>query len=309
MRGQSTQVVAGAVIVPASVASVAACGGADGPGRPSSSTLVTPASPRPSGTTSTTIPSTTTPSTPTAATTLKSIPVYYVAESQRSFKLYRAFRTVPDTGGTVASAVSAMTRLAPLDTDYMTPWRPASRITVQQTGNNVAVDLSADAFANTNLGSEVAASALQQLIYTATVAAPQSGTPATSVTITRDGKPADVWGALRIGTATKRAVPLEVQAQAWITAPQEGGIRRAGKVTFTGLGASFEATFGWTIRTAAGIEVARGSTMGGTGTGGFGALSFSSRLGPGIHRDPVHRRPLWRGGQRPSHGRQDFTVK
>lgn len=312
MRGQPTRVVAGVVIM---LAWVTACGGADNPTHPaarsSSSTQVTPASPSPSTTTSTTTsPSRAVPSSTTTTTTLKSIPVYYVAESQRSFKLYREFRTVPDTGGAVASAVSAMTRLAPLDPDYMTPWRPARRIAVQQTGNNIAVDLSADAFANTNLGSEVAAAAIQQLVYTATAAAAASGSPAATVTITRDGRPADVWGAVRIGTATKRAALLSVQAQAWIIAPQEGAVYRTGTVTFTGFGTSFEATFGWTIRTKAGTEVARGSTMGGTGTGGFGALSFSRRLAPGTYIVTLSTDdPSGGEGNGPATDDKTFTVK
>ena len=190
---------------------------------------------------------------------------------------------MPDVGGAIASAVSAMTRLAPLDPDYMTPWRPASRTAVSQAGNNVAVDLSADAFANTGVGSELAAVAVQQLVYTATAAGPQGGSPVTTVTITKDGKPADVWGVLRIGSPMARAPMLDVQAQAWLTSPQNGEVRKAGTVTFTGFGTSFEATFGWVVRTSAGRTVARGSAMGGTGTGGFGPLSFSARLPAGTY--------------------------
>ena len=55
---------------------------------------------------------------------LAGIPVYWIADSRRSFSLYREFREVPDTGGPIASAVSAMTRLKPLDPDYMTRGGP-----------------------------------------------------------------------------------------------------------------------------------------------------------------------------------------
>jgi hypothetical protein len=265
MRSRSAQVLSVVVIMFAS----AACDGGDDKTpstRSSTVTLTTPG------------PSTTTP-----ASTLKSIPVYYIAESQRSFKLYREFRNVPDTGGAVASAVSAMTRLAPRDPDYMTPWRPARRVSVSREGGNLAVDLSGDAFSNTALGSELAATAVQQLVYTATAAAAQSGTPATTVTITKDGKVADAWGTVRLGSATTRVPIADVQAQAWVTSPQEGDVRKAGQVTFRGFGTSFEATFGWVIRTTAGAKVAQGSAMGGTGTGGFGALSFRAQLVPGTY--------------------------
>ncbi|GAA2161597.1 hypothetical protein GCM10009845_11860 [Pedococcus bigeumensis] len=183
----------------------------------------------------------------------------------------------------MASAVGAMTSVAPLDPDYLSPWRPASRITVSRKGTGLVVDLSSDAFSNTNVGSELAATAIQQLVYTATAAASQAGTPATTVTITKDGKPADVWGVLRIGTATRRAPLLDVQAQVWVTSPQQGDVRKAGKVGFAGFGTSFEATFGWVVRTSAGKTVAHGSAMGGTGTGGFGPFSYSARLQPGTY--------------------------
>jgi hypothetical protein len=76
---------------------------------------------------------------------------------------------------------------------------------------------------------------------------------------------------------------LDVQAQAWVTSPQQGDARRAGKVVFTGYGTSFEATFTWAVKTAAGTTVAHGIAMGGTGTGGFGALMFSARLAAGSY--------------------------
>lgn len=282
--------VAGVVAVV--LAATVACGdGGDADGStPSPSASVTSVSTTPTPTGSTTTPPASPsaspsvrPSSTTPAATLRSIPVYYVAESRRSVALYREFRTVPDVGGPVASAVSAMTRVAPLDPDYASPWRPARRTTVTQQGGALRVDLSADAFANTDVGSELAETAIQQLVFTATAAASQGGTPATTVTVLRDGRAADAWGAVRIGSPMRRAPLVDVQAHAWVTSPQEGEVRRAGTVTFGGFGTSFEATFGWVVRTTAGAEVARGSAMGGTGTGGFGSLSFSARLRPGTY--------------------------
>jgi hypothetical protein len=267
--------------------STMACAGSDTvtPSGTSSSSAAPPTSSGvPSSTSGGPSATSVTPSTTaTTSATLASIPVYYVAESQRSFKLYREFRRVPDRGGAVTSAVSAMTSLAPLDPDYMTPWRPATRITVSQKGGNLAVDLSADAFSNSNVGSGLAAAAIQELVYTATAAAAQAGSPASTVTITKDGRAADVWGVLRIGEPTRRAAPLDVQAQVWVTAPQEGDVRKAGVVRFAGYGTSFEATFGWVVRTRGGRTVARGSAMGGTGTGGFGPFTFSTTLKPGTY--------------------------
>lgn len=234
--------------------------------------------------------------------------MYYVAESRGSFKLYREFREVPAAGDAVASAVSAMTRMAPLDQDYMSPWRPATRVGVTQAGNNITIDLSADAFSNTNVGSELAATAIQQLVYTATAAAAEDGS---TVTITQDGKAADVWGVLRIGTPMTRAPMADVQAQAWVTDPQQGDVREAGNMTFAGFGTSFEATFGWAIRTSAGDVVAQGSAMGGTGTGGYGSLTFNAQLDPGSYTVTLSTDDASGGseGGGPATDNKTFTVR
>jgi len=263
-------------LAPALLIVAPACGDGDG-ASPSGSMTTAPA------TTTATSPSTT-PSPASTATQLTGIPVYWIGESQRSFRLYREFRTVPHVaGGTVASAVSAMMRLKPLDPDYTSPWRPPSQLRVTQSGRAITVDLSRDAFANTQVGGELAERAVQQLVYTATAAAHTAGHDATAVAITVNGAPYDAWGVIRVGSPMRRAAVPDVQALAWVTSPQEGEVRRAGMVTFTGYGTSFEATFGWKVTSSAGAVVARGSAMGGTGTGGFGDFTFSARLAKGTY--------------------------
>lgn len=276
-----------AALAATSALALTGCGGPTTPPRTSaaggSTTSATSSAPTTPATATSSPGSTPTTASPTTAGRLTGVPVYWVAESQRSFRLYREFRTVTDAGGVIASAVAAMTRMAPLDPDYSTPWRPATRVAVTRSGRSLTVDLSADAIANTQVGSELAATAVQQLVYTATAAAATAGTPVTTVTITIDGSPADAWGVVRLGEPTPRAPLVDVQAHAWVTAPQQGATVPAGLVTFTGYGTSFEATFGWVVRTAAGAVVARGSAMGGDGTGGFGELTFSARLTPGSY--------------------------
>lgn len=264
------------------LAVLTACGDDDGNGDATPAPSATGAAMRPGPTTSpssTPDPTTAVPS-PSVATR-RSIPIYYLGESRRAVRLFREFRSVPDVGGPIASAVSAMTRLTPLDPDYSTPWRPATRVAVSQSGTAISVDLSADAFSNTSVGSEAAELAVQQLVHTATAAAAQSGTPASTVTITRDGRAADAWGAVRVGTAMRRSPIADVQAHAWVVSPQHGDVRPAGRVAFTGFGTSFETTFSWKVQTSAGGVVARGSAMGGTGSGGFGAVTFAATLAPG----------------------------
>lgn len=266
--------------------------GPGGPTSPPASSTVPPTSQPTSPPTSPTTPSTSTPSTSTPSTTqpsptttqaptyLTGMPVYFVGESGGAFKLFREFRTVKKLGGPISSTVSAMTRLEPLDPDYLNPWSPASWTWVTQRGSTVTVDLSADALRNTNIGSELAELAVQQLVYTATAAAHVAGTDATTVVITINGKAADAWGTVRLGTPMTRAPMTDVQAQAWIVTPQEGATLRAGTVDFTGYGTSFEATFTWQVTSLDGAVMARGSAMGGS-MGTFGTVKFSAKLAPG----------------------------
>ncbi len=241
---------------------------------------------------------------------LEGVPVYWIGETRATFALYREFRDVPDVGGPVASAVAAMTRLQPLDPDYMTPWRPASEVTATQTGDAITVDLSADALSSTQVGSELAERAVQQLVYTATAAAAQAGSPATTVTITIDGAARDAWGAVRLGEPTRRAPLTAVQAQAWVITPYEGQVLSAGTVAFTGFGTSFEATFAWKVLTSTGAVVAHGSAMGGTGDGGFGEVNFSARLAAGAYKVELSTDDASGGaeGNGPATDDKSFTV-
>lgn len=211
------------------------------------------------------------------------MPVYWIGETGGAPRLFREFRTVPDTGGPVDSAVTAMTALQPIDPDYLTPWRPASRVDVTRQGDGLTVDLSADAISGTDVGSELAQRAVQQLVYTATAASQVAGTPARTVTILVDGKPAEAWGAVRLGEPTSRAPQAEVQSHVWALAPVEGQKVQAGPVQFKGFGTSFEANFLWQITRQDGTVVAEGNAMGGTGTGGFGEFAFERTLPAGAY--------------------------
>ena len=239
------------------------------------------------------------------------VPVYWIGESRRSFALYREFRTVPDAGTPMASAVAAVTRMKPLDPDYLTPWRSASRVTARQSGNAITVDLSADAFANTHVGSALAERAVQQLVHTATAAAQNAGHPASTVTITVDGKPFDAWGAVHLGDPMKRAEMAAVQAHTWVTTPQEGDTVPAGQVVFRGYGTSFEANFPWEIRSAVGAVVAKGFTMGGGGDGTFGELTFTVPLKPGSYTVKLSGDDASGGAEGPGAATDDkhFTVR
>ncbi|MHB8274750.1 MAG: hypothetical protein ACYDC9_08310 [Dermatophilaceae bacterium] len=115
-------IVAGSVSLALAVV-LSACGTTPAPG---------PAGPATSAATTSAATTSGANSSPTAATTsatspsnkLTGIPIYWTAESRRSFALYREFREVLDTGGPISSALSAMTSLKPLDPGYMTPGGP-----------------------------------------------------------------------------------------------------------------------------------------------------------------------------------------
>lgn len=283
-------------------AALAACGGVAGP--------------RSAGLTTTGVAtgSSAAPTGPSAAATLgkqRSVPVYWVGESRRSFALYREFRRTPDTGGPISSAVSAMTRLKPLDPDYLTPWRPASRVASSQSGTTITVDLSADAFANTQVGSELAERAVQQLVYTATAAAHPAGQAASSVRITVDGAAYDAWGAVRLGEAMKRQPMTAVQAHTWVTSPQEGEVLSEGMVTFKGFGTAFEANFVWEIRTDSGTVLAKGFTTAGSGDGVFGEFTFTAMLTAGRYSVEVSDTDASGGAEGPGVATDDktFTVR
>ena len=255
---------------------------------------------------------TSTPATATAAIgSLRPVPVYWIGETAQSLRLYREFRTVPNTGGYVHSALSAMMRMRALDPDYVSPWRGPSRLRVHQTGAAICVDLSRDAFRNTNVGSELAERAVQELIYTATAAAFTAGRPASTVTVTVDGRAYDAWGAVRLGSPMRRAPRIQVKSHAWVTSPQHGDLRKAGVNTFAGYGTSFEANFLWTITRPNGAVVARGFAMGGTGDGGFGPFTFKASMRPGTYvvhvstEDPSGGRE----GPGPHTDTKTFTVR
>ena len=279
-----------------------------------STTTPTPVTSTPAASPTRVTTSVTTPPPDNASTTSPAssvvVPVYWIGESRRSFALYREFRTVSDLGTPIASAVAAVTRVKPLDPDYLTPWRSASRVTARQNADGITVDLSADAFANTQVGSALAERAVQQVVYTATAAAQNAGHPASTVTITVDGKPFDAWGAVHLGDPMKRAEMSAVQAHTWVTTPQEGDAVPAGQVVFKGYGTSFEANFPWEIRTAVGAVVAKGFTTGGGG-GTFGELTFTVNLKPGSYTVKLSGDDASGGAEGPGAATDDkrFTVR
>lgn len=279
-----------------------------------------PDGPRTSTPTETTVPTdTVTPTAspsdgeePTPTTTddagggeISGVPVYYVGDSGGSFRLFREWRTVPDLGDPVESAVSAMMSLPPLDPDYSTPWVAPDELEVEREGSGITVDVSANAFSG-SVGSELSALALQQLVYTATAASTLDGPAATTVTILMDGAAADAWGHVRVGDPLTRAPQAEALSQVWILSPVEGEEVDAGEVRIRGYGASFEANFLWRVEGPGGPY--EGYTLSDEGMG-FGEFEFTVDLEPGTYTATVENTSGLGEGFVPHTDSKTFTVR
>ncbi|HSN44459.1 MAG TPA: Gmad2 immunoglobulin-like domain-containing protein, partial [Propionibacteriaceae bacterium] len=204
-------------------------------------------------------PSSASPTSTTPAPALVTVPLYWIGEAAPSTFLYREFRKLPDARGKVRTALLGMMSLQPTDPDLMTFWSEPSKLEVTQKGDDITVNLAKDAFANTNVGSANAALSLQQLVYTATAAAQTSG----SVTILVEGRSAEVWGVVSVGTPMKRDV--SARAPIWLETPVEGAVVPAGKVTIKGWANVFEGHVSLEITNADGKVVVETYALGAMG--------------------------------------------
>lgn len=164
-------------------------------------------------------------------------PVYWIGRSNSSIFLYREFRDVPEQENPVTRALRAMMSDKPLDPDFFTPWQNPSKLATSISGKDViTVDVSEDAF-NSNLDADMAARAVQQLVYTATAAAASSGLIDSGqqirVRILVDGHTDYVaFGHVQLGDLMTRAGGMV--APVWIIDPQENVEVPGGSVKITG---------------------------------------------------------------------------
>lgn len=207
------------------------------------------------------------------------VPVYYLVESPDGPRLAREFRTVPDQGDLITSAVMAMMSVPPKDPDYWTNWIASDEVTVSRTGETVTVDVPRSVF-GTGIGAAYEGFSYQQLVYTVTAAAAMAGTPATHVVLLENGGPGEGWGHIGVGDAWTRGAQHDVLNQVWLLSPAEGQVVPAGAVTFRGYGTSFEANFVWRI-TGAGVDLTEPTT--GSNGMGFGEFEFTVDLVPGTY--------------------------
>ncbi|MFP5313466.1 MAG: Gmad2 immunoglobulin-like domain-containing protein, partial [Actinomycetes bacterium] len=176
----------------------------------------------------------------------------------------------------------------PLDPDFFTPWQNPDKLVTSISGKDViTVDVSADAF-NSNLDADMAARAIQQLIYTATAAAASSGLIDTGqqirVRVLVDGHTDYVaFGKVQLGALMTRAAGLV--APVWIIDPQENNEVQGGSVKITGRSTSPGAKLRWQILQSGkgGTEAPflTGETTAGTGQGQAGVFTLALTLPAG----------------------------
>lgn len=179
-------------------------------------------------------------------------PVWFVVDTRNGLRLVRETRDLPGADP-AREAVAAMVA-GPEDPDYTTTWNPATEVlSVEQEGDLVTVDLSADA-ETASVGSEGAALMIQQLVWTVTDAVD----PEAAVQLLIDGEAAgELWGAVSWDGPQRRAEALEVRSLVQIDVPREGQVLRS-PVRVEGEAATFEATVPWRVLNAAGDEVRTG---------------------------------------------------
>jgi hypothetical protein len=177
-------------------------------------------------------------------------PVYWIGRSNSSVFLYREFRDVPEQENPVTRALRAMMSEKPLDPDFFTPWQNPKQLATSISGKDViTVDVSEDAF-NSNLDADMAARAVQQLVYTATAAAASSGLIDSGqqirVRILVDGH-TDYMAFNHVQLGSPMARTAGLVAPVWIIDPQEDVEVADGSVKITGRSTTAGGKLRWQI--------------------------------------------------------------
>jgi spore germination protein GerM len=202
-----------------------------------------PVPPGPTPTTRTAVPGSASPSPePTgsggqtaAPTGAPALPVYYVGAQDTTFALFREFHPTTATAPAhrVQEAVTRALSSAPTDPDYDLVWPDGTTARTEVAAELISIDLSAEARAG-GLGSQLAALAVQQLVYTATAAA-ADGSGTRPVRITVDGSAADLFGSVSLAAPLVRATGAEdPRAGVQISSLTEGTVVTAGPLVVTG---------------------------------------------------------------------------
>lgn len=189
------------------------------------------------------------------------MPVYWLGDSGTRTYLYREYLPYEAVdaaapGDVIATAVATMAAGSPRDPDYRNPWHEAERVGANVSRNGtITVDVSESMF-NHEISEAEARSALQQLIFTATAAAANSGMdtggPTTPVIITVDGRSGYRYGGTILGSPMVRDEAR--QAPLWVIDPAYGRSADA-EVSFKMVASHVARTVYWDIRRVADDEL------------------------------------------------------
>lgn len=215
--------------------------------------------------------------TSTATATPVDVTVYHLVDTRAGIRLARETHEV--TGDDPVQAAVEQMIAGPTDPDYSTAWDPGAQVLgVTRSGGTLTVDLSEEA-RTASIGSEGAATMVQQLVWTATAA---EGDDAAGVLLTIAGEPAgELWGAVTWDAPITRADPLDVRQLVQIAVPAEGSTSTS-PVEVSGDAAAFEANVPWRVLDAAGAEVTTGFAMTSEGQV-FAPFAFTVELAPGTY--------------------------
>lgn len=250
------------------------------------------------------------------------LPVYWLGDNNGKVRLYREFLPAVGDGDPIAAAVREMTTSTPLDPDYFGAWAPAETVSTSISPDNViTVDISSSAFenpdaANAPISADTAYLAVQQLVFTATAAAANSGLIASgepsSVVLLVDGKSGFVaFGHVKLGGEIPRDPSLP--APIWIISPQAGESRNQATVVVQGSGISPDSTLDWRIEqrsagTGRSIGPKEGTAELDSSPGMSGLFEFSVALPPGEYEITVYN-PTGAGTSSTDSDTKNITIR
>ncbi|TQJ66678.1 sporulation and spore germination protein [Arthrobacter sp. SLBN-100] len=243
-------------------------------------------------------------------------PVYWIGRSNGNVFLYREFRDVPEQENPVTRALRAMMSEKPLDPDFFTPWQNPKQLATSISGKDViTVDVSEDAF-NSNLDADMAARAIQQLVYTATAAAASSGLIDSGqqirVRILVDGHTDYVaFNHVQLGSLMARTAGLV--APVWIIDPQEDVEVADGSVKITGRSTAPGSKLRWQIlrseENGNKTPFLTGETTAAAGPAQAGVFTLALTLPAGDYELRVVQTPDSDGQQGGSEDTRGFKVR
>jgi hypothetical protein len=169
--------------------------------------------------------------------------VYYLADTDRAgVRLYREFRR---TDGPVVPATLRLLASDPLDPDYRTAWQPGQLLGVVSDGGVIEVVVDPSVRTRPAGMSEAEArAALQQVVYSLQAAA-QDRLP---VLFRSEEQALDQVLGVPTPRALGNAPALQTLSHISLTSPEQGSTVGGDTLQVSGVGNSFEATFGWQLR-------------------------------------------------------------